>query len=230
MNGSKSDWIAVSGGTDLAPSSARAVSAGGLDIVVWRSAGGTVQAWENRCPHRGMRLSFGQVRGDNLVCRYHGWSFDQTGQCRHIPASPEMTPPPTACVETYACREALGLIWVNTTDDHTASLIQMAEQTGLADEPYFVKSIYVGKPLTALAAFFDDDILMPGIVRLSTETTREDILLALQQSAAERCALHIVVRSKSDTARELYYIDWARRLRWHLSNPETPTTRQEITA
>ena len=27
------------------------------DLVVWRSAGGRLAAWDNRCPHRGMALS-----------------------------------------------------------------------------------------------------------------------------------------------------------------------------
>jgi len=39
-----------------------------LDIAVWRSVSGVVNAWENRCPHRGMRLSHGFVRGESLAC------------------------------------------------------------------------------------------------------------------------------------------------------------------
>ncbi|MGB1508948.1 MAG: Rieske (2Fe-2S) protein, partial [Paracoccaceae bacterium] len=35
----------------------------GKDVVVWRSTSGKLSAWENRCPHRGMRLSHGFVRG-----------------------------------------------------------------------------------------------------------------------------------------------------------------------
>ena len=52
----------------------------GEDIVIWRSVSGEARAWENRCIHRGMRLSFGQVRGEQLSCRYHGWLFDLNGQ------------------------------------------------------------------------------------------------------------------------------------------------------
>ena len=42
---------------------------------MWRADDGTVNAWENRCPHRGVRLSVGTNLGDRLKCRYHGWTY-----------------------------------------------------------------------------------------------------------------------------------------------------------
>jgi len=59
------------------------------DLVVWRSASGVLSAWENRCPHRGMRLSHGFVRGESLACAYHGWHFECSGRCHYIPAHPD---------------------------------------------------------------------------------------------------------------------------------------------
>src|SRR5690242_10804584 len=41
-------------------------------IVVWRDAAGEVHALEDRCPHRGARLSLGWNLGDRLSCWYHG--------------------------------------------------------------------------------------------------------------------------------------------------------------
>ena len=57
---------------DLEEGSVRAVALLDEDVAVWRGRNGSVRAWRNRCPHRGMRLSFAQVRGDRLSCRYHG--------------------------------------------------------------------------------------------------------------------------------------------------------------
>ncbi|WPU63556.1 aromatic ring-hydroxylating oxygenase subunit alpha [Peredibacter starrii] len=34
------------------------------------------QFFKNSCPHRGARLA---IKGDEFVCSYHGWSFDQEG-------------------------------------------------------------------------------------------------------------------------------------------------------
>ena len=65
------------------------------DVVVWRGNDGSVRAWENRCPHRGMRLSYGFVRGNRLTCLSHGWGYDGQGSFVSIPAHPALTPPKT---------------------------------------------------------------------------------------------------------------------------------------
>lgn len=94
-----------------------------LDLAVWRAQSGKVHAWDNRCPHRGMRLSFGFVRGERLSCIYHGWQYGEGGACQHIPAHPEMVPPEAICAKTYGCIEVDGLIWVapnNETESNIA--------------------------------------------------------------------------------------------------------------
>ncbi|MEN2747339.1 Rieske 2Fe-2S domain-containing protein [Sphingomonas sp. T9W2] len=47
----------------------------------FRPASGGVIALEDFCPHRGAPLSLGFVRGDTLVCGYHGLAVD----CRSRP-------------------------------------------------------------------------------------------------------------------------------------------------
>lgn len=84
----------------------------GEDLVLWRGASGGVQAWTDRCPHRGARLSLGRVAGDRLECPYHGWQFASSGACVHVPALPSFTPPATHCVQAFETREAHGLAWV----------------------------------------------------------------------------------------------------------------------
>ena len=88
----------------------------GKDIVVWRSTSGQLSAWENRCPHRGMRLSHGFVRGENLACLYHGWHYGKAGNCTYIPAHPDMEPPATIQPAKYGVTEQDNVIWVSVTD------------------------------------------------------------------------------------------------------------------
>lgn len=83
------------------------------DLVVWRSKSGILSAWENRCPHRGMRLSHGFVRGEALACVYHGWHYDKSATCRYIPAHPELEPPETIKAQEFSSIEKGGLIWVS---------------------------------------------------------------------------------------------------------------------
>ncbi len=83
----------------------------GQELALWRSADGTVHAWENRCPHRGTRFTLGRIIDDTLSCAYHGWRFEATGQCTLIPANPTLTPPKNACAKAFATHEENGFVW-----------------------------------------------------------------------------------------------------------------------
>ena len=81
-------------------------------VVLWRNAEGEVQAFVDRCPHRGARLSMGRVENGNLECPYHGWQFSTGGQCVKVPAVPDFTPPASQRVKAFEVQEAYGLVWV----------------------------------------------------------------------------------------------------------------------
>lgn len=85
----------------------------GQELAIWRAGDGTVNAWENRCPHRGVRLTAGTNLGNALKCRYHGWTFESgSGQCIERPAHPGQKPPALARARVYPCVEACGYVWV----------------------------------------------------------------------------------------------------------------------
>lgn len=105
-------WTPVALARDIEAGTSAGVVLDGAEVVVWRDTGGRVHAWEDRCPHRGMKLSFGFVRGDRIACLYHGWEYDGTATCRYIPAHPDLAVPASIRVERYAAAEASGLIWV----------------------------------------------------------------------------------------------------------------------
>lgn len=107
----KSLWHPVGKLADLA-GGPHAVVLLGEDMVVWQTSGGAFQAWADRCPHRGTKLSLGQLVDGRLECAYHGWQFDTLGQCKIIPALPEFVPSPSQRACTYETREAYGLLWV----------------------------------------------------------------------------------------------------------------------
>jgi nitrite reductase/ring-hydroxylating ferredoxin subunit len=102
--------VSLSGGVE--PGARTGTSVNGQAVVVWRGQDGRVRAWDDWCPHRGMRLSFGFVRENQLTCIYHGWSFGASGQCLSIPAHPAMTPSPKITARSLPVAEALGMIWV----------------------------------------------------------------------------------------------------------------------
>ena len=82
-------------------------------VALWRSRSGRAAAFADRCPHRGMRLSHGFVRGETLSCIYHGWSYAQEGNCLRIPAHPALTPPDTIRVAMQPVHDGDGIIWIS---------------------------------------------------------------------------------------------------------------------
>ena len=106
------DWHPVATVAQLEAQNVLGVRLLGEDVVLWRANNQTL-AWQDLCVHRGTRLSLGQVDNETLACRYHGWTYDQTGRCIHIPAHPNQTPPQKARVKPYQAREQYGLIWLS---------------------------------------------------------------------------------------------------------------------
>ena len=113
-------WIAVALSPDIPPGVAIPVIAPWGELVVWRSASGRLSCFPERCPHRGMRLSQGFVRGEMISCIYHGWRFDTGSQCRKIPAHPELVPPAAIRVSRYPVVEQDGLVWIAAAETDAA--------------------------------------------------------------------------------------------------------------
>ena len=105
-------WVPVALSQDLPAGTVMPARTQAGSIALWRSQSGRLSASADRCPHRGMRLSHGFVRGEALSCIYHGWSYSQTGHCLRIPAHPDLAPPETIRVETQLVDEAGGIVWV----------------------------------------------------------------------------------------------------------------------
>jgi ferredoxin-NADP reductase/nitrite reductase/ring-hydroxylating ferredoxin subunit len=84
----------------------------GREFAVWRADDGYVNVWENRCLHRGVRLSIGINDGRELKCQYHGWRYsNRTAGCTYIPAHPADAPARTITNRTFVSVERYGLIW-----------------------------------------------------------------------------------------------------------------------
>lgn len=92
-------------------------------IVLYRDRGGQVHALEDRCPHRQVRLSRGQVQGDRLECIYHGWQFDHRGDCVEVPYLSGKQKLPSCRLRSYPVQELDGFIWLFPGDPERAKEI-----------------------------------------------------------------------------------------------------------
>jgi len=57
----------------------------------------------------------GQIKSDQLICKYHGFHYNPAGQCTLIPANPQASIPRKLCLKTYPVKEAFGLVWTTLT-------------------------------------------------------------------------------------------------------------------
>jgi nitrite reductase/ring-hydroxylating ferredoxin subunit len=182
----------------------------GQEIAVWRDDTGYVNAWENRCPHRGVRLSIGLNTGEELRCQYHGWRYSsRTGQCSLVPANPDRTPAKAMRAIGFACREKTGFVWVNLGDAEPR-----APLPALIGESFTtLRSVHVDAPLREVNAFFQKHGTAGGgaardtaeIPVFSQGSAAESInaLLLLQPMNAAQTVIHGVVRQILDGAERL---------------------------
>ncbi len=82
----------------------------GTDVVLWRGMSGRLAAFENRCAHRAFPLSHSVIDGDQLVCGYHGCTYDADGNCVHIPSQQHV--PTGMGVRVFPVQEDSPFIWI----------------------------------------------------------------------------------------------------------------------
>ncbi|MEM6435986.1 MAG: aromatic ring-hydroxylating dioxygenase subunit alpha [Cyanobacteria bacterium P01_D01_bin.115] len=104
-------WYAVARSSEVVDQP-RAVILWGDAIVLFRDTAGEIQALEDRCPHRQVKLSQGEVTEGQMECIYHGWRFDAAGHCTHVPYLADNQKLPSCKIKTYPVQECDGFVWL----------------------------------------------------------------------------------------------------------------------
>lgn len=98
-------WLRVCSLEELANPGVRTLALHELNVAVFRLADGRLCAVEDRCPHRGARLSAGVVYGgDKVACLDHGWGIRL--------ADGGVEPPEHGFVRTFRVRVDDGVVCV----------------------------------------------------------------------------------------------------------------------
>jgi len=105
-------WYVVGKSSQVKPGQPHAVKALGRHLVLWRDAAGKLQCLEDYCPHRGARLSRGEVHDGDISCRYHGVTLDGAGVVVRVPAMPGCALEGRKAVDSYHVIEANDGIFV----------------------------------------------------------------------------------------------------------------------
>ncbi len=195
-------WVGVALDSQIQSASSHPVILNGRELALWRGESGPARVWDDRCPHRGMRLSFGFVRGNTLRCLYHGWTYGENGHCEAIPAHPDLAPPKTICASTHGTAAKYGIIWVNLSATRAAHVPDLPNQPGWLP----VRSVHLRasapQVLDGIAEFDYGEparTSMPAqnacVVVLGSDT---QLFFALQPIGLDKTGLHVVVNESGE--------------------------------
>lgn len=134
-------WYPVAVIEFLDPTRPHAIELLGKSLVVWRDREEKWHCFADFCPHRGVPLSEGRVESDGtLLCAYHAWRFEGSGQCVSIPQSLDQVTEeknaanPKSCVVVYPTQQRQGLLWVWAESGDRAQLDSQLRQPRLIPE------------------------------------------------------------------------------------------------
>ena len=162
----------------------------GRELAIWRAEDGFVNVWENRCLHRGVRLTIGSSDGKELTCRYHGWRYaNRSAGCTYIPAHPADAPPRTICNRTFPSVERYGLIWSGEQPLGEPAAIDVLED----GDPFALRCLPVNAPFDVVLEelsghwwFWPTDVVAaggPGVVDAEVSVTSAGEYTAVVEAA-----------------------------------------------
>ncbi len=104
----------------------------GQPICVVRDRDGALRAFYNVCKHRAHELLQGEGRTTKIMCPYHAWTYDLTGQLRRAPETENLKDfnVKDICLDAVQVEEFCGFVFVNL-DPEAAPL---DEQSGALGE------------------------------------------------------------------------------------------------
>lgn len=137
------DWFPVADIKDLTDRTILHSQLNNLELAVWASDDGEINVWENRCVHRGVRLTIGSHLGNRIKCRYHGWEYSKnTGSCEFLPANRALNGHPTAKIKQYPYFTLAGKIWINIKEESRVPDIEFLQEIDFENKPLFRKQVF----------------------------------------------------------------------------------------
>jgi 5,5'-dehydrodivanillate O-demethylase len=105
-------WHPIAASAELAKEPTKAVRILCEDLVLYKDRSGALGLIGQACAHRRVNLLYGIPEQQGLRCPYHGWLYNEKGQCLEQPAeAPDSTFKERIKLPAYPVQELGGLIW-----------------------------------------------------------------------------------------------------------------------
>lgn len=105
-------WHPIAAAVQLKNKAAMKVRILGEDLALYKDRSGRYGLVAEQCPHRRVSLVYGIPEEEGIRCAYHGWLFDNQGNCLEQPAEPEYSEFKTRIKTTaYPVKELGGMLF-----------------------------------------------------------------------------------------------------------------------
>jgi 5,5'-dehydrodivanillate O-demethylase len=108
-------WMPIAAVAELDDNPTKYVRLMGEDLALYKDKSGTYGLIDLHCCHRRADLTYGYVEDCGLRCNYHGWLYDEKGNCIDQPfeeiAHPEAHFKDKIKIKAYPVEAKAGLIW-----------------------------------------------------------------------------------------------------------------------
>ena len=108
-------WMPVAAVSEFDETATKPVRLMGEDLVLYKDLSGNYGLTDRHCAHRRADLSYGFVEETGIRCNYHGWCYDQKGNCIEQPYEDTVDPSgklrKQVKLKAYPVEEKAGLLW-----------------------------------------------------------------------------------------------------------------------
>jgi Rieske 2Fe-2S family protein len=159
-------WILVGMEIDVPESGdVNVVDIGNSSVLIVRDDDGIVRAFHNVCRHRGARLrDAGKGAVGKLVCPYHQWTYELTGDLLHAPHMGKGFDAACHGMRGVHLRIVAGLLFVCLADEPPADLADLESAMVPRLAPYDLRNARIA---------FEKEIVEEGNWKLTMENNRE---------------------------------------------------------
>ena len=108
-------WMPLAAVAELDDNPTKPVRLMGEDLVLYKDKSGTYGLVDLHCPHRRADMSYGILEESGLRCNYHGWLYNEKGDCIEQPfeevAYPDAHFKDRIKIKAYKVEPKAGILW-----------------------------------------------------------------------------------------------------------------------
>ncbi|GHD12157.1 SRPBCC family protein [Tianweitania populi] len=159
-------WICIGLECDVSEAGdATVIDIGASSLILLRDDDGVVRVFHNVCRHRGSRiLDGGPTIVSKLVCPYHQWTYELTGELAYAPHMGANFDKECRSLKAVNFRSISGLIYVCLSDNPPDDIDELERVMNERLAPYDIRNTKIA---------YEKDVVEEGNWKLTLENNRE---------------------------------------------------------